>query len=77
MLWREAALDLEVQTNSVKDDKESPSVTVSGIPPGSTLLSLHRLESDSSWFEALEGNGSFSQTLSFTALSHENNICNF
>lgn len=50
-------------------------MTVSGIPPGCTSLSLHRLESDSSWSEALEGNGSFSQMLSFTALG--NNICNF
>ena len=55
---------MKAQTNSVNNDKVSPGITVSCIPAGCTLLSLDRLESDSSWSEALEGHGSFSQTLS-------------
>lgn len=73
MLRNEAPSDL----NSVKDDKVSPSITVRRIPPGCTSLSLHRLECDSSWSEALEGNGSFSQMLIFAAVGHENNIYDF
>lgn len=73
-IMKRGSVGSQSSKSSVRDNKVSPSVTVSGIPPGCTLLSLHRLESDSSWSEALEGNGSFSQMIFFTALGHKNNM---
>lgn len=59
VLRRDALLDPKVQTNRRTDDKVSPSVAVSRIPPGWTRFSTNRLEPDSSWSEAHFHTGRF------------------
>lgn len=77
MLWSVAPLDLKVQTNSVRDDKVSPSITVSGIPPGCTSLFSSQIRVwlllvwsfGREWFIFTDAD--------LAALGHENNMCNF